>query len=442
MVKMPDSIDVQGGPITLVFSKSGRAFFSERVTGNIWEVIAKEDYRIIKHLDVVNATGHHEAGVLGIVLDPDFDKNGYIYAYFTEGKDIDHANNKVVRFSVNDNKELTLISGLYGGRIHNGGIIAFGPDGKLYIGVGIANTIKEKSQDKDYLGGKVLRINADGSIPDDNPFAGSPVFSFGHRNIFGLAFHSNNKLYICDVGPDSDDEINIIQPGGNYGWPIVVGYMNDSRFINPITTYTPPITPTQSVFYDGDLYFGSYNEGNIHKLSFSPDGTKVVSDEIVYQGKPFGITGVFVSPDKEFFITTTSRIIKIKIKGGQQRMKNKSVIWIGIILVILAIGIGGYFIYSSYSKTNNTNNSQTATPGTVNIQNFSFSPGTITIKKGETVTWQNNDSFIHRIVADDNSFDLGDMTGGGTSKHTFNDIGTFNYHCAVHTYMTGSVVVK
>ena len=345
---MPDSIDVQGGPITLVFSRTGRAFFSERITGNIWEIIEEENYQLVKHFSVVHATGHHEAGVLGIALSPDFEKTGYIYAIFTEGKDIDHAKNKVIRFSTIDGKEKVLLSDIPGGRIHNGGIIAFGPDGKLYIGVGIDNSTKEKSQDQKYLGGKVLRINSDGSIPEDNPFKGSPVYSLGHRNVFGLAFHpTSGKLYISDVGPNTDDEINIISPGKNYGWPKIMGYSNDPHFTDPIITYTPVITPTQSVFYNNDLYFGSYNEGTVHRLILTADGTKVVSDVVVYRGKPFGVVGVFVSPEGEFFVATTNGILKIKLKIKEKVTKNNLTIWILLVLVILVLGIGGYLVYNN-----------------------------------------------------------------------------------------------
>lgn len=445
MIKMPDSIDIQGGPISLVFSKNGRAFFSERITGNIWEVIEDKKYRLVKHLPVVQATGHHEAGVLGIALDPKFEENGFIYAFFTEGIDLDDANNKVIRFSVDIGEETILLPSIPGGRIHNGGIIAFGPDdGKLYIGVGVDNPYKDKSQDKDYLGGKILRINSDGSIPDDNPNQGSPVYSLGHRNIFGIAFKPRTgQIYVCDVGPEKDDEINIIKPNGNYGWPKVVGYTNDPRYVSPIMTYTPVITPTQSVFYDGSLYFGSFNEGTVHKLTLDLDGEKVLSDEIVYQGKPFGIVGVFMNPENEFFVATTNKILKVKLNGGSRNMKKNLVLWVVGILAILAIGIGGwYMMNNNQSTTNNTNNSQNTTAATINIQNSTFILSTITINKGDTVTWMNNDPMVHRIVSDDGSFDLGDMANGATATHTFNTVGTFDYHCSIHTYMKGTVVVK
>jgi aldose sugar dehydrogenase len=200
--------------------------------------------------------------------------------------------------------------------IHNGGIIAFAPDKTLYIGVGVANEIMEKSQDTNYLGGKILRINRDGTIPMDNPFPNSPVYSYGHRNIFGLAFHpETKKLYISEPGPDKDDEINIIEKGGNYGWPEVTGVVKDSRFVDPIITYTPTITPTQCCFLDNDFYFGSYNEGTVHKLTLDKkDPAKVLKDDVVYRGKTFGVIGVFCAPDKTFYITTPNRILSFQPK--------------------------------------------------------------------------------------------------------------------------------
>ena len=445
-MKMPNSMEVIGGPITLVFSDNGRAFFSERLTGNVWEIIGPEQYKLIKHFSVVQTTGHHEAGLLGIALDKKFDENSLIYAFCTVGKKIKEAKNQVVRFSINNGKEEILISDIPAERIHNGGIIKFGPDNKLYIGTGIDNPIAEKSQDKNNLGGKILRINPDGSIPDDNPFKNSPVYSFGHRNIFGLAFNpKNNKLYVSDVGAETDDEINIIEPGENYGWPKFRGYTNEPNIINPIIKYTPTITPTQSVFYDNELYFGSYNQGSVHKLTLSEDGAKVMSDVIVYQGEPFGVTGVFVSPEKEFFITTTNKIEKIKLNERIKKVKKSSAIWIIAILLVL-LGIGGYFMfkdsYDAPANNSNLDNSQSTAPGAVSIKNLAFSPTTVTINKGDMVSWKNDDSTIHNVIADDNSFNLGEMTVGGTVSYTFNNEGTFYYHCSIHPYMTGAIIVK
>jgi glucose/arabinose dehydrogenase len=309
---LPVSLEAFGFPITLAFTQDGRFFFSERITGNLWEV-KEEKLRLVKHFPIVPITGHHETGLLGIILDPNFEKNDYIYCFYTYGSNPEDFKNKVVRIKSSGKGEETLLEEIPAGWIHNGGIMAFGPDRTLYIGVGVNNEEKEKSQDINFLGGKVLRINPDGTIPEDNPFPDSPVYSYGHRNVFGLAFHpQTGKLYISDVGPDDNDEINIIEPGGNYGWPQVMGISDNPKFINPIQTYTPVITPTQNVFVGNDLYFGSFNQGSVHKLTLTGENfDQAAGDEIVYEGKPFGIIGVFHSPDDKFYITRPEGIQQI-----------------------------------------------------------------------------------------------------------------------------------
>lgn len=306
---IPDIVEVSGFPITIAFFKD-RAFFSERITGNLWEIY-KNDFRLIKSLPIVKITGHHETGLIGVALDPDFETNNFFYAFYTYGEQKSFKN-KVVRFKENGQEEI-LLDNIPAGLIHNGGILSFAPDKTLYIGTGVDNPIMQESQNIDFLGGKVLRINRDGSIPEDNPFPNSPVYSLGHRNIFGLAFHpKTNKLYICDVGPDKNDEINIIEKGKNYGWPEVTGVVNNPKYIDPIKTYTPTITPTQCVFVGNDFYFGSYNQGTVHKLTLKGKNfDQVVKDEIVYQGKSFGVIGVFYGPDKKLYITTPNKILRL-----------------------------------------------------------------------------------------------------------------------------------
>jgi len=305
---LPEFIEASGFPITVCFFND-RAFFSERITGNLWEV-RKNNFRLVKSFPIVKITGHHETGLLGIATDPDFETNRYLYAYYTYGGQ-EKFQNKVVRFKENGEEEV-LLDNLPAALIHNGGIIAFAPDKTLYIGTGVDNPIMKQSQNVAFLGGKLLRINRNGSIPKDNPFPSSPVYSFGHRNIFGLAFHPHTgKLYVTDVGPDRNDEINIIEKGGNYGWPEVTGIVNNLKYIDPIKTYTPTITPTQCLFVGNDFYFGSYNEGTVHKITLQ--GRKfdrVVKDEIVYQGKSFGVIGVFYGPDKQFYLSTPNKIIR------------------------------------------------------------------------------------------------------------------------------------
>ncbi len=312
---LPSMIEDFGFPITLAFAPGGRVYLSERITGRLWQ-IDHNNYRLIAIFPIVPLIGHNETGLIGIALDPDFEKNGYIYCYYTYGSNEVDMKNKVVKIKESGQGEETLLDNIPAGLIHNGGIMAFAPDKTLYIGVGVSNEEMAKAQSIEYLGGKVLRINRDGSIPTNNPFPASPVYSYGHRNVFGLAFHpQTGQLYICDVGPDHDDEINIIKKGGNYGWPKVMGISDNKDFINPIKTYTPTITPTQSVFVDNDLYFGSYNQGSVHKLTLSGDNfDQVVRDDIVFQSSPYGTVGVFYGTDNNFYVTRPHEILQFTPK--------------------------------------------------------------------------------------------------------------------------------
>lgn len=124
-------------------------------------------------------------------------------------------------------------------------------------------------------------------------------------------------------------------------------------------------------------------------------------------------------------------------------MKKNLVVWIVAAVVILALGVGGYVALNNANKTNNNApTTQNTPPGTVNIQSLSFSPATISVNKGDTVTWQNDNLTIHDVVADDGSFNSGQIAAGGTYKYTFDTVGSFSYHCAIHPFMTGTVVVK
>jgi len=310
---LPTTIEDFGFPITLAFSRDGRVYLTERITGRLWRIDHGE-YRVIKTFPVVPLIGHNETGLLGMVLDPDFETNGYIYCYYTAGTSEKDFKNRVVRMNDDGTGEVVVLDNIPAGLIHNGGILAFAPDKTLFIGVGVGNDVREQAQDIHSLAGKVLRVNRDGTIPGDNPFPQSPVYSLGHRNIFGITFHpKTGKAYVSDVGPDRNDEINIIEKGGNYGWPEVTGMARVSRFIDPIRTYTPTITPTQNVFVDGALYFGSFNEGSVHRLTLSGRNyDAVVKDDVVYRGTPFGVVGVFYGSDRQFYVTTPSSIIQFK----------------------------------------------------------------------------------------------------------------------------------
>lgn len=311
---LAESLESSGFPLAMAFADDGCVFLSERV-GRLWE-IKGDSFRLIHQFSVVPLLGHHETGLLGITLDPDFAVDDYIYCYYTTGENEQTMKNRVVRMKVSNPTEEILLDNIPAGLIHDGGVMAFGPDKTLYIGVGVHNKVMANAQDTARLDGKVLRINRDGSVPHDNPMPGSPVYSWGHRNIFGLAFHPETGTgYICDVGPNKQDEINLIHKGANYGWPAEMGPTENQKTVDPIISYEHVITPTQCVAVDNYLYFGSFNEGNVHRLTLSGDRyDKVIEDEVVYQGTPMGVVGVFCSPDRQFYITTPQFIMNLTAK--------------------------------------------------------------------------------------------------------------------------------
>jgi len=173
-----------------------------------------------------------ERGLLGIALDPDFAQTRFVYLYYTYVAPGGAIRNKVVRMRDQSNRgveETVILDGILGNNDHDGGRLKFGPDGKLYVTTGDAEN-GDNAQSPSALAGKILRLNKDGSIPADNPTSGSPVWSLGHRNVQGIAWNPDTgALYETEHGPSNlfpdccNDEVNLIVPSGNYGWPTVRG---------------------------------------------------------------------------------------------------------------------------------------------------------------------------------------------------------------------------
>ncbi len=190
-----------------------------------------------------------DAGLLGITAHPDFVQNHQLYIYYTY-KDGDKLWNKVLEITESNNKIVDakiILDKIPGATFDNGGVIKFGPDKKLYIGTGDA-TDENSSQDIKSLSGKILRLNDDGTIPKDNPYPNSPVYSLGHRNPQGLAWDDQGKLYETEEGPTKNDEINLIQKGKNYGWPTQECY-GSKEYINALNCYNISIEPAGITYY-------------------------------------------------------------------------------------------------------------------------------------------------------------------------------------------------
>ena len=210
-------------PWGIAFLPGGDALVSERTTGRIWRISRDgSPKRTVMRVPGVD-TDSGEGGLLGLAVSPSYASDGLVYAYFTSDTD-----NRIVRFQLGGGLR-PVLTGIRRGDIHDGGRIAFGPDGKLYASVGETGD-GELAQDPGSLNGKILRMNPDGSVPGDNPFADSLVWTLGHRNVEGLAWDSSGRLWASEFGQNEFDELNLIRRGRNYGWPEVEGRGSDGRW--------------------------------------------------------------------------------------------------------------------------------------------------------------------------------------------------------------------
>lgn len=192
-------------------------------------------------------------GLLGITVHPDFANNHFLYVYYTYEED-GELWNKILKIKESENKlqdAETILDKIPGSKFSNGGVLKFGPDNKLYVSTGAGLDSSHAAQDLNSLAGKILRLNDDGSFPDDNPFPNSPIFSYGHSNPRGMAWDKNGSLYVSELGPSKNDEINLVRGGQNYGWPIQQ-CSNGEEFVDAIACYDPRIEPGGIVFYAGD----------------------------------------------------------------------------------------------------------------------------------------------------------------------------------------------
>ncbi len=227
-------------PWGMAFVPGGDALVSERATGRILRVPHGGGHaRVVMHVPGVVAD--EEAGLLGIAVSPTYSRDHLVYAYESTASD-----NRVVRFRLGG-KVQTVLTGIRRARFHDGGRIAFGPDRRLYVAVG-DGTRGSDAQDPTKLNGKILRVTPGGRPAPGNPIAGSPVWSLGHRNVQGLAWDGAGRLWATEFGQKTVDEVNLIVPGANYGWPTVEGGgdTQGGRFTDPKVTWTPTSTSSPS----------------------------------------------------------------------------------------------------------------------------------------------------------------------------------------------------
>ncbi|WKN44838.1 PQQ-dependent sugar dehydrogenase [Tunicatimonas pelagia] len=263
-----------------------------------------------------------ESGLLGMALHPDFSSSPFVYLVYTY-RNGSSFNERLARFTYTDGSlgsETILLDNIPAGSRHNGSRIVITPESFILMTTGdIGNS--SLSQDVNSLVGKLLRLNLDGGIPSDNPDPNSYVYSIGHRNAQGLMVHPNGMIYSSEHGPSSDDEINITEAGGNYGWPNVLGTIDtpdenafalNTPVVESIIDWTPTIAPSDIMWYPSDqipewtdrLLLASLREQTLFAITLSEDGRQVVGEQRYFEREFGRIRDIVMAPDGRLFIAT------------------------------------------------------------------------------------------------------------------------------------------
>jgi glucose/arabinose dehydrogenase len=288
-------------PWGLDFLPDGSALVTERMSARVLRLSPGSAPSVVTTINGVTPVG--EGGLLGLAVSPTFAQDNFVYVYFTTASD-----NRIARFRLDaPQTQQVILSGLARASIHDGGRIAFGPDGMLYAGVGDAGQTAN-SQNQQSRNGKILRMTPDGGVPaSGNPFPGSVVYSLGHRNVQGLAWDSAGRLYASEFGQNTWDEVNQIVAGGNYGWPTVEGMANDPRFRNPIAVWTTAEASPSGAEIDGNtLYVAALRGTRLWTVPLNGNGG-AGTPVAVLQGTFGRLRTVERAPDGSLWLATSNR---------------------------------------------------------------------------------------------------------------------------------------
>lgn len=297
-------------PWSIAFYK-GTPLVSERDTDRIVAVGSNGAVSEVALIAGVNGSG--EGGLLGIAV-----RDDYLYVYFTAG-----SQNRIVRYPLSGegaNIRLgavqAILNGIPAASTHNGGRIAFGPDGMLYATAGdAANTAR--AQDMASLGGKILRMMPDGTVPRDNPFPGSYIYSLGHRNPQGIAWAADGAMYASEFGQNTWDELNRITAGANYGWPVVEGIATDSRYTNPLQQWsTATASPSGMAIRGSSIYIANLRGERLRQIPLATPATSVDR----YAGEYGRLRDVVVTPEGQLWMMTNNTDSRGTPRPGDDRI--------------------------------------------------------------------------------------------------------------------------
>jgi glucose/arabinose dehydrogenase len=295
-VALAEGLEVPWG---LAFLPDGSALVAQRRSGDVVRVAA--DGRTTAAGRVPGVADQGEGGLLGLAVTDD---GATVLAYLTSVE----GDNRVVSLPYVEarlGEPTVLLDGIPSGAIHNGGRIVIGPDGNLWIGTGDSGD-RPRAQDLGTRAGKILRIRLDGSIPADNPFPGSPVWSYGHRNVQGLAFDSRGRLWATEFGQNTFDELNLVTKGGNFGWPVVEGRGGNPDYIDPVVTWrTEDASPSGLAIVDDVAYVAALRGRRVWQVPL--DGSSAGEPVAALDGALGRLRTVQLAPDGSLWLTTSNR---------------------------------------------------------------------------------------------------------------------------------------
>jgi len=290
-------------PWGIAFLPDGSALVSERDTTKVLAIPAAGGRaREVGRLEAAQPQG--EAGLLGLAVSPTYDEDSLVYAYLSTASD-----NRVVRMQY-DGRRLgeprVVLEGIPNGFIHDGGRLEFGPDGYLYISTGEIGE-EQLAQDRDSLAGKILRVTPDGKPAPGNPVDGSPVWTMGHRNVQGLAFDDQDRLWASEFGANTWDELNRIERGRNYGWPLVEGRGDLEEYRNPFAQWrTSEASPSGLAYAEDALWMASLRGQRLWRVPVRDNGT-IGKPQGFFVGDYGRLRTVVVAPDGSLWLSTSNR---------------------------------------------------------------------------------------------------------------------------------------
>ena len=319
---LPDDIDLTESrvvaenldvPWGIAFLPDGDALVTERDTASLLLVSAAGDVTPLGTVPGVTPTS--EGGLLGVAVSPTYADDQTVFVYATT-----EADNRVLSGTAEDlvaGRGTPILTGIPRGDLHNGGRLAFGPDDKLYVTTGEINQA-DLAQDLDSLGGKILRIEPDGSIPADNPFDGSPVWSYGHRNVQGIAWDDEGRMWETEFGSQLWDEVNLIEPGNNYGWPAAEGTGNLDGMVDPYAVFsTFAASPSGLAYADGALWLGALQGETTWRVPVQSN--RLGTPEAVRLAEARTRT-VEAAPDGSLWVTTSETDGRANEEAGDDRI--------------------------------------------------------------------------------------------------------------------------